>query len=76
MPRNTEGTDVLVPDPVVAREFTVTLMTLFRWTHDANLGFPPPIKMRGRNYRSRAALEAFKHRKMRDAIAGRGGKAA
>jgi hypothetical protein len=76
MARKPEGTDVLVPDPVVAREFAVTLMTLSRWTHDQNLGFPPPIKMRGRNYRSRAALEAFKAQKIRDGIAGRGGRAA
>ena len=58
--------DQLVPDPVVWREFGVTSMTLWRWTRDPIMGFPPPIKLkRGRgtrNYRSRAALESFKQR--------------
>lgn len=37
--------DTLVPDPQVAKEFNVTLMTLWRWTHDPRLGFPPPVKI-------------------------------
>jgi len=34
----------LVPDPIVAEEFYVTLMTLYRWDHDPAkraLGWPP-----------------------------------
>jgi hypothetical protein len=59
--------DELVPDPVVWREFGISSMTGFRWTHDPELGFPPIIKIRDRNYRSRRALEAFKQRRIRGA---------
>jgi hypothetical protein len=55
--------DELVPDPQVAREFNVTLMTLWRWDHDpklAELGWEPPVKIRKRNYRRRRPLEKFK----------------
>ena len=62
--------DQLVPDPVVANEFGgVSLMTLYRWTLDPTLAFPRPIKIRNKNYRSRCALEEFKARMMRGAIA-------
>jgi len=52
----------LVPDPVVQAEFGISAMTLYRWTLDPTLGFPPKIKIKTRNYRSRKALEAFKRR--------------
>jgi hypothetical protein len=55
--------DELVPDPQVAREFNVTLMTLWRWDRDprlAELGWEPPVKIRRRNYRRRRSLEKFK----------------
>ncbi len=65
--------DQLVPDPIVATEFGgVALMTLYRWTNDPTLGFPPPIKIRNKNFRSRYALEEFKARIVRSAIAQRG----
>jgi hypothetical protein len=61
--------DQLVPDPIVAKEFGgVTLMTLYRWTNDPRLGFPPPVKIRNKNFRSRRAIEDFKTRLMRKAI--------
>jgi hypothetical protein len=60
--------DDLVPDPQVWREFNVTPMTGYRWTNDANLGFPPAIKIRTRNFRSRKAIEAFKQRLMQAAM--------
>ncbi|MBR1296658.1 hypothetical protein [Bradyrhizobium sp. AUGA SZCCT0042] len=60
--------DQLVPDPIIAKEFYTTLMGIYRWTHDANLGFPPPIKIRNRNFRSRRAIEEFKAKMMRAAI--------
>ena len=50
--------DELVPDPQVAREFNVSLMTLWRWDRDprlAKLGWEPPVKIRTRNYRSAPA---------------------
>ena len=58
-----DAPDELVPDPQVAREFNVTLMTLWRWDRDprlAELGWEPPVKIRRRNYRRRRPLEKFK----------------
>jgi hypothetical protein len=63
--------DTLVPDPQVAKEFNVTLMTLWRWTHDPRLGFPPPVKIQNRNYRSRRGLEKFKLNLVSEAIRAR-----
>ena len=60
--------DELIPDPAVWKEFSITSMTGWRWTHDAELDFPPPIKICNRCYRSRRALEAFKQRMTRQAI--------
>jgi hypothetical protein len=54
--------DELVPDPQVAREFNVSLMTLWRWDRDpklAELGWEPPVKIRTRNYRRRRPLEKY-----------------
>jgi hypothetical protein len=71
--REAEGdVDSLVPDTQVCKEFSVTLMCLWRWTNDEKLGFPPAIKIHSRNYRSRVALEAFKARLINDAIRSRG----
>lgn len=55
-------TDYLVPDPQVQKEFGISAMTLWRWTQDPKLDFPPIIKIRTRNYRSRMALDNFKIR--------------
>jgi len=64
--------DHLVPDPIVAKEFGgVSLMTLYRWTMDPTLGFPPPIKIRNKNFRSRRAVEDFKARMTRAAVSQR-----
>jgi hypothetical protein len=68
--------DELVPDPQVWREFGVTPMTGWRWDQNAanpeselaQLGWPPPIQIRSRNFRSRRALERFKKNAMRAAI--------
>ena len=62
------GDDTLVPDPLVCREFSISKMSLWKWTRDQKLGFPPVIKIRRHNYRSRRALDAFKARLMREAI--------
>ena len=61
--------DELVPDPVVWREFHISSMTGWRWTNDPELGFPRPIKIRNRCFRSRHALEEFKSRMLRESIA-------
>ena len=55
--------DKLIPDPLVRAEFNVGPLTVYRWDHSpqkAALGWPPRIKIGARNFRSRAALEAFK----------------
>ena len=68
--------DQLIPDPIVWKELGVTSMTPWRYTRDPDLDFPPPIKIRNRNFRSRSALEAFKARMLRVAIETRNGKVA
>lgn len=66
-------TDELIPDPTVCREFNITPMTLWRWDQDQRLNFPPKIKIRTRNYRSRRALNEFRERMMRQALGQAGG---
>jgi hypothetical protein len=60
--------DQLVPDAVVAKELGTTVMSIWRRTNDPNDDFPAPIKIRNRNFRSRKALEAYKQRKLREAM--------
>ena len=62
--------DALVPDPIVAREFGVSLMSLWRWSRDPELDFPPAVKIRNRNFRSRRELEQFKKRLIGRALTG------
>jgi hypothetical protein len=64
--------DTLVSDPDVQAEFGgITPMTLHRWSTDPELGFPAKIKIGDRNYRSRAAIEAFKAALIKKALADR-----
>jgi hypothetical protein len=66
--------DSLVPDPKVAEEFHVTLMSLWRWDRDPAkiaLGWPPKVQIRKRNYRHRSQLEAFKSNLLQRALAER-----
>jgi predicted DNA-binding transcriptional regulator AlpA len=71
IPTAQSAPDQLVPDPIVAKEFGgITLMTLYRWTNDPKLGFPPPIKIRTKNFRSRRALEDFKARMISQRVGG------
>jgi predicted DNA-binding transcriptional regulator AlpA len=58
----------LIPDPEVLDEFHISAMTLWRWDHDEELKFPPPIRIRNRKYRQRSALDEFKQRLIQDAI--------
>ena len=65
------GYDTLVPDPQVQKEFGVTAMSIWRWDRDPELiklGWPPPIRIRSRKFRSRTALENFKRVMARRAI--------
>src|ERR1700722_13691094 len=68
--------DTLVPDPQVQKEFDVTAMSVWRWDRDPELielGWPPPIRIRSRKFRSRIALENFKRVMARRALSnGRG----
>ena len=54
--------DEFVPDPQVRSELNINPMRLHRWERDPGLNFPPKIKIRGHNFRSRKALEDFKQR--------------
>ena len=68
---DTPGHDTLVPDPQVQEEFGVTAMSIWRWDRDPELiklGWPPPIRIRSRKFRSRIALENFKRVMARRAI--------
>jgi hypothetical protein len=58
----------LVPDSEVLREFGISTMTLWRWDQDLALGFPPPIRIRKRKFRSRNRLNEFKVLLLRNAI--------
>ena len=54
--------DRLVPDTELKNEFAVSPMTLWRWDRCpamAVLGWPLPIRIRGRKFRSRAQIEKF-----------------
>jgi hypothetical protein len=69
--------DTFIPDPEVAKEFGVTLMSLWRWDHSdekAALGWPPKIQIGKRNFRSREQLEAFKRNLMQVALGARTSK--
>ena len=55
-PTTEQVIDQFVPDPKVAEEFGTTLMGLWRWDRDEKLrelGWKPPVKIRGRNHRVR-----------------------
>ena len=67
----TEKVDQLVPDPKARKEFDVSAMTFHRWSRDSKMQFPAAIKINGRNYRSRLALEAFKQRLLTQALKAR-----
>jgi hypothetical protein len=69
-----DAPDQLVPDPQVQKEFSVCAMTMDRWDKDpkmAELGWPQPIRIRIRKYRSRRLIERFKASLVKAAIAAR-----
>ncbi|MGO9392573.1 helix-turn-helix transcriptional regulator [Rhodoblastus sp.] len=61
---NTTQTD-LIPKPAIARELGVSSRTVSRWMEDQDLGFPTPIRLRGRLYFLRTALEEWKTLRIR-----------
>ena len=64
--------DHLVPDRRAREEIGgISAMSLWRWGRRPELGFPPAIKINGRNYRSRLALEEWKQRLLNAALKAR-----
>ncbi|QBK30781.1 helix-turn-helix transcriptional regulator [Roseitalea porphyridii] len=61
--------DVFVPRPQVRKRYGVSDMTIHRWLRDERMGFPRPIKIRGRCYFRESELVAFE----RSRVAERGG---
>jgi hypothetical protein len=54
--------DRLIPDRDILAEFNINPMTLWRWDRDprlAALGWPPPIRINRRKYRSQRQKEKF-----------------
>ena len=68
--------DELVPDPQIARELNISLMTVWRWDRDAELAacWPAPVYIRKRKYRGRKKFEKFKAALLRRAIKTRNDK--
>jgi hypothetical protein len=65
------GLDYLVPDKQIMREFSISAMTLYRWSHNKEMNFPVAIQINGRNFRSRLQTEAFKKRLFDEAMRAR-----
>jgi DNA-binding XRE family transcriptional regulator len=45
--------------PEVRKRYGISAQTIIKWTKDEKLGFPNPIKIRGRNFWKPEELEAF-----------------
>ena len=54
----------LLPERKVAERVGVSTRTLIRWDHEG-VGLPPVIYLRGRRYRSAAALDKFERDRIR-----------
>jgi biotin operon repressor len=68
---NDDDDDEWVSDPKVRRELDISEMAMWRWDRDETLkvlGWPPKIQVRGRNFRRRRELDAFKARLLADAL--------
>lgn len=70
--------DEYVADAVVGRELGgVSPMSIWRWDRDPEmiaLGWPPPVQIRKRKYRSRQKIEKFKAALEQKALQERGRK--
>jgi hypothetical protein len=58
----------LMPDAKVRKRYGVTAMTGWRWDRDPDLGFPKPMWIQGRKYRSVDELDEFDARMRRNPI--------
>ena len=58
--QHSESKPGLLPDRLVAEQrYHVVVRTLERWDRTPGLGFPPPIRINGRRYRSVTELDAW-----------------
>jgi hypothetical protein len=67
--------DSFVSDPDVKVELDISEMTKWRWDRSpelASLGWPPPMRVARKKFRSRKLLEQFKQNMLDRAIADRG----
>ena len=60
----------LIPKPSLARELGVSSRTLSRWLDDAEVDFPRPVVIRGRNYFDRGSIEVWKAARLRASVKG------
>lgn len=51
--------EMLLPDPQVAKRYSVSAMSIWRWDHRPELGFPKPIRIQGRKYRRLSELREW-----------------
>jgi hypothetical protein len=49
----------LIPDRKVRDRYSVSAMTIWRWDHRPEVGFPKPVWINGRKYRDEQELDAF-----------------
>jgi hypothetical protein len=74
---STDDPGDLMTDAACRRELGgISSVTLWKYTNDKSLGFPPPVKIRKRNYRPRKLFDAFKARLIAQALAERSSGAA
>jgi hypothetical protein len=67
-----ESGEQLVPvTPDVAEEFRRNPRTIKRWIADPKIGFPTPVRINGRLYVARSALESFKQSLLSAALPGK-----
>ena len=62
----------LLPDSQVRQRYGgISAMTLWRWDSDPALGFPKPVRINNRKYRSEDELDAFDRQRavLRDSAA-------
>jgi hypothetical protein len=53
----------LLPDARVAARYGISLRTVARWDQQSDLGFPQPLRIRGRKYRSVEQLETWERQR-------------
>lgn len=59
MPNTTETAPEFLTGPQVQRRYQKSHVTIWRWLHDPELGFPQPVKVRRLNYWRLRDLETW-----------------